>query len=356
MNPTEIAELYQLVNEQGLFATQDYCSTATAVLLIWHYITTFDQEVHLFWKWRPTGACILFLANRYLTLVVSVFNSPWWSLATTYDGCVTVFILEYSQYIIWGVFSCLRVYALSRKKSWAALVLMLSFTPVISNGIPLRFMHIFADPVGGCSSTVDISTSLSLGRKLDVLSRVCLVLSDFIAVIITWSVTYRYREHKQILGMTSSFSSVLYRDGSIYFLVLTVLNILHLLFSMLSVGYTHFPPLHRANALGMELASADSSQDRGSLLVRFIEPLTAILISRFLIDLQEAATSPLSVWMSNSSMSAIGFVPYDADLSDSGCDDEHAESAGIGPGRIVLEEKMSRTRSALSLHEGPGDV
>lgn len=37
---------------------------------------TFDKEVTFSWKWRPSGACVLFLVNRYLTLLDVIFYSP----------------------------------------------------------------------------------------------------------------------------------------------------------------------------------------------------------------------------------------------------------------------------------------
>lgn len=51
---------------------------------MWHYLLTFDKEVAYFWRRRPNGACMLFLANRYLTIIVSIYDTPWWSLSTAY--------------------------------------------------------------------------------------------------------------------------------------------------------------------------------------------------------------------------------------------------------------------------------
>ncbi|TFK91440.1 hypothetical protein K466DRAFT_660053 [Polyporus arcularius HHB13444] len=64
-----------------------------------------------------------------------------------------------------------------------------------------------------------------------------------------------------------SLSDVLFNDGTIYFIVLFALNILHLVLTL--------------------TALAVSGGDGASYVTIFTTPLTAILISRFLLDLQE---------------------------------------------------------------------
>ena len=49
--------------------------TRFAVLYFYEFIITFDTEVILFWHGRRlTGAVVLFAMNRYLTLVVLMFQ------------------------------------------------------------------------------------------------------------------------------------------------------------------------------------------------------------------------------------------------------------------------------------------
>lgn len=50
------------------------------VLLMWHYLLTIDKEVAFFWRRRFSGVCALFLANRYIILVVIIYQSPWWNV------------------------------------------------------------------------------------------------------------------------------------------------------------------------------------------------------------------------------------------------------------------------------------
>lgn len=51
-----------------------------AVLLMWHYLITFDKEFAFFWRQRFSGASALFFANRYLTLTIAIYGAPFWRL------------------------------------------------------------------------------------------------------------------------------------------------------------------------------------------------------------------------------------------------------------------------------------
>ena len=42
--------------------------------LVYDYLITFPLEVQLFWRGNRTGACLLFFANRYLTLFNFIFS------------------------------------------------------------------------------------------------------------------------------------------------------------------------------------------------------------------------------------------------------------------------------------------
>lgn len=54
------------------------------VLLLWHYVLTFDKEVTFFWGRVFSGPSALFFANRYLTLAVALYDAPLWSYSTVY--------------------------------------------------------------------------------------------------------------------------------------------------------------------------------------------------------------------------------------------------------------------------------
>ncbi|KAI0758142.1 hypothetical protein C8Q74DRAFT_1303348 [Fomes fomentarius] len=43
-------------------------------LLAYDYIITFDREIELFWKRKRSLSSVLFLFNRYLSLVASILS------------------------------------------------------------------------------------------------------------------------------------------------------------------------------------------------------------------------------------------------------------------------------------------
>ena len=47
---------------------------ALPVLILYEHLITADREIDLFWKPKFSGAAALFLTNRYLILVYSVFG------------------------------------------------------------------------------------------------------------------------------------------------------------------------------------------------------------------------------------------------------------------------------------------
>ena len=57
--------------------TESYVCThylTTSVLIFFEYLLIFDQEVRLFWGKKLTGAVALFFANRYTTIVYTIYS------------------------------------------------------------------------------------------------------------------------------------------------------------------------------------------------------------------------------------------------------------------------------------------
>ncbi|KAI0707182.1 hypothetical protein C8Q76DRAFT_860360 [Earliella scabrosa] len=202
----------QLVDIAQSILLQNYFSAAAVVLIFYEYAITFNKEVELFWRRKITLASVLFLVNRYVPLAVNVLYSPYPGAPSTHQ-CVE-----------------------------------------------------------GCAALLYIAEMLSIFQylpwALTIITRTCLITCDLLVIGITWKATFALnRELKGIAISRMGFSGVLFRDGVIYFIVLLILNVLHLTFSLLS--------------------SSDFEKKRSSLFT-LLEPMNAILISRFLLNLQEA--------------------------------------------------------------------
>ncbi|TFK89490.1 hypothetical protein K466DRAFT_486714, partial [Polyporus arcularius HHB13444] len=202
-------------------------------LLIYEYVITLRREVDFFWKRKLTGASVLFFLNRYLPLVVNAVSFV--GLAPLSD-----------KYIPWGAFSALRVFALSGR-SWplAILVFVLAFMPFAINCYTYTFLASINDPV--------IAVTIA--------SRTSLIASDLLVIITTLVVTHSaVRLHGEGRIISHSFAGTLLRD------VLLILNALHLTFTMLPI--------------------VDASLAPVSYMTLFTEPITAVLVSRFMLNLQ----------------------------------------------------------------------
>ncbi|RPD57188.1 hypothetical protein L226DRAFT_614396 [Lentinus tigrinus ALCF2SS1-7] len=197
-------------------------------------------------------AQLLFFANKWISMVFAIMG---------FIACTLIAILSTAigivQFIPGAVFSALRIYVLSRSKLLAIFVLLLSLAPVGANlayyGYRLRGEY-------SCKSDTVV-----------IISRVPLVVADSLLIFTTWA-ALRSRDRKGLVAAALQpgwypITHVLLRDGSIYFIVLLVLNLLHLVLSATSLV---------------------SNNTDGSLMTIFTAPITAILISHFLLDLQEA--------------------------------------------------------------------
>ncbi|RPD73086.1 hypothetical protein L226DRAFT_536590 [Lentinus tigrinus ALCF2SS1-7] len=256
----------------------DCCWYAGAVLVVYDCVITFGQEVDLFWKRRLTGASVLFILTRYLALL-TIFMGMLEYVPTTDSSCTMVVkaqaAFEYMQYLPWAVFSGLRVFALS-DQNWllSGLVMLLSLVPFgINVGQYAYGLTGEVDPLFGCSAVLPITDKFA--RKITISSRTCLIASDALVIAITWFAMLRCRDRfGEMTWHSTSLTTILARDGTIYFILLLILNTLHLTFTMLSI-HAAFEPL--------------------SYFSDFTEPVTTVLISRFLLDLQSANQRALKV-------------------------------------------------------------
>ncbi|KAI0351316.1 hypothetical protein OH77DRAFT_1524200 [Trametes cingulata] len=106
-------------------------------------------------------------------------------------------------------------------------------------------------------------------------SRTCLMTADVIVILVTIFATNATRKLEQGIHARRSFAQTLLRDGSIYFVTLLILNALHLTFTMLPLS--------------------DDSLSSVSFVTLFTEPITAVLVSRFLLNLQGVNSSTAEV-------------------------------------------------------------
>ncbi|KAJ8489978.1 hypothetical protein ONZ51_g2582 [Trametes cubensis] len=251
------------------------CSGFSAVaLLLFHNLVTLEEVVYHLRKPKLTGSTVLFLANQYLPLAVALYFAWGWSGDATICKREQILgtVLEALQYIPWAVFSALRLYALQRNVYWASIVFLFSLSPLIFNFANrdavvghLHGSHLWLLSAIYCSCSLAIFLCVVV-----ILIRLPTILADIIVIIATWTTQYSSHRLAQTVRTQPALSTVALRDGVVYFILLLVLNTCRMVFDTL------------------QLYTIDDG-DCGSILAQYVEPLTAVLVSYFLINLRQAA-------------------------------------------------------------------
>ncbi|KAJ3543694.1 hypothetical protein NM688_g5831 [Phlebia brevispora] len=267
-------------------------SIASLALVAYEYIITFQDEVSIFWFSKWTAGKALFLATRYLMILSLAFEvvipTPTWKRS------VQLILNEiFVQALVFCVaaFSSLRGFALcDRNIALALLVLICNMIPIIINlYIGISAEHISAPEdsiVPRCqtwptSSPESLFMYVSISRKslfkaadrrhsLSIFSRLGPICGDLLTIVITWIKTYRPVRQSLESGVRFPMAIILFRDGTIYFLVILILNLVILVIDVI----TH-ADLQPANITNYDLA------------MPLTYSLTPILICRFLLNLRE---------------------------------------------------------------------
>ncbi|KAI0676158.1 hypothetical protein C8Q78DRAFT_1008323 [Trametes maxima] len=301
------SEIALLIAYYDSIFVENCCGFASISYLLYEYFVTFDLEVAYFWGRKVTGATVLFFCNRYLPLIVNVVSLVGLAPLTARGCDVMVHLspmLDILQYIPWAIFAGLRVFALGGRHWLLPLVvLLLSLVPV---GINLYFyttLRSINDPIFGCEASRDIPPALA--RRNTIASRSCLMAADLLVILMTWHAMHGSRKlNREVLGRPS-FAETLLRDGTIYFVwvlaslvredyrltslrTLLILNALHLTFTLLPLINGSLSPV--------------------SYVTLFTEPITAVLVSRFLLNLQAVNQRAVDV---NSTMLHGGTIDFE---------------------------------------------
>ncbi|TFK94810.1 hypothetical protein K466DRAFT_475515 [Polyporus arcularius HHB13444] len=265
---------------QCKFALDTITLCLDVVLLIYDAFITFDREVACFWTAKRTGGSLLFFANKWISVSAHVMDLVELAAMTLdFPSCSSFLVVGYAllilQFVPGAVFSALRAYVFSRSKFLGMLVLALSLAPAGANLVLYGYQFSGENfPPFGCLRTGD----LTVGHRpyalthtdpqnctVVILSRAPLIVADILLIYITWTklrscaALTDIRQSKRL-----SLSDILFRGGIILF----ILNVLH---------------------LGLSLtALAGTSNSGASVVTVFTAPITSILISRFLLELQEA--------------------------------------------------------------------
>ncbi|KAI0704179.1 hypothetical protein C8T65DRAFT_784957, partial [Cerioporus squamosus] len=205
------------------------------VVLIFDSFITFDQDVACFWNTKWTGASLLFFTNRWISITVYVMTLC--GMTVDVRSCSSfgqaTYAISILQFVPGAVFSALRAFVLSRSKPIGFIVLALSLVPVGANLVKYG-QHLSGEnfPPFGCLETDSISVALNFRTTVVIISRVPLIAADTLLIYITWTKLSSWAALRDIrTSKRLSLSDILFHGGTIYFIVLFALNVLHLAFT-----------------------------------------------------------------------------------------------------------------------------
>ncbi|KAI0659907.1 hypothetical protein C8Q70DRAFT_1053716 [Cubamyces menziesii] len=217
----------EVISDVYYFTVDNICEVAGIALLTYDYLLTFSGEIQFVWSRKFSGATVVFVLNRYVTLfskIVLPISTFWWPNQTD------------QRLVAHGEKSLINTFNLSH----------------------LRF-H-------GLSTVVEKEATLtqrSGGDVISIVTHTCAIGADLLVIVLTWIKTYQMKKEASVLGSGAAFSSLILRDGTLYFGTMLVLNVVHLIV----------------------LQSTDTLDP----LPIFVDVFTSILISRFMINLRQVA-------------------------------------------------------------------
>ncbi|KAI0786250.1 hypothetical protein C8Q75DRAFT_772935 [Abortiporus biennis] len=263
------------LNSSYVFNGYIYLVFSSITLLLYDIALTFDQEVEYIWKRKFNLASYVFILNRYLgalgacmgILVNSVLHGSDINCIVANDVWLIMNVLTL---ITTYVFFIIRIWAI-----WNWFTLIMLIPPAIScfaafTGLlaMTRFSFVTEDAImiyGGCHWWWN-GTEATL-KSLAIILQITTLWSGAIVVVATFAKTFGTWKAAKQVGIRSPITSLIIRDGSIYSLVLFL--------SIIPDIVIDFHKMFGVNVVG-------------SLGLTF----ATISISRFILDLRSAVTTP----------------------------------------------------------------
>ncbi|KAL1937371.1 hypothetical protein VTO73DRAFT_13777 [Trametes versicolor] len=252
-----------------LSRTIDTIYVVIPVLLAYDALLCMEKEVQYVW-WSPKAerklSRLLYIYNRYMSIIWNTLTLG--LLGNTSDTRHVFVFADVLAMLGPAAFTTLRVYAISeRNKVLTGVVLLLSLGPFIVNACTLYQNVTINYPQPSVACTIWPKLITKFGR-LTVIARTCLILADLLAIIITWRHTHTARRTSSDNPQRSSMEQILWDNGNIYFCTLVSLNIANMVLVTLSLTTQSLP-------------------NDAFYVINFIDPISSILNSRFLLALYE---------------------------------------------------------------------
>lgn len=235
-------------------------------------LLSFSRELQCIWQRKFSGVTALYVLIRYGTIIdlgLQVFVFFW--LPSAVHSCVSTAIVAYVLDVICmfavAAFNCLRVWAICPNR-WFPITLVFAlsmFTPIMNiyrYSRPQAFSLISSGPLASCVDE-------SLGPTylwLPVITRAISVAADIAVLTFTLLETRAIFKTSLQLHTDTNVTTILFRNGSLQFFVLLILNAITMTLDILSIAAT--------------------AGDTVTTFIFINEGLASVLLSRFLLDLR----------------------------------------------------------------------
>ncbi|KAF9808594.1 hypothetical protein IEO21_07810 [Rhodonia placenta] len=269
--------------------------TTLSALLIYHVALNLPHDVRRLWGRRSIAT--LLSAINWLAITGTIITLMPLPQSTTQVGSIYLIIYptrcasytyayEVGFFVNTAIFplvAALRVHAVSgRNWRWVFPVWLLGMVPVSTNTWRLTQETLVVIPQLGCTTSVSMSkavfnmyvTCIVFANIVDIITRASVVISDILVVAATWSyISHTSSVKAQLVRdmwtTRPNLTTVMFRDGTLYFLIISLLNLGDLIVTIITVSSVWRYLLTESNLACYRMSS--------------------ILISRFLICIREAA-------------------------------------------------------------------
>ncbi|OCH94034.1 hypothetical protein OBBRIDRAFT_748553 [Obba rivulosa] len=321
MAPTQtiIAELAQEL-------VAEYCNLATAVIILYEYLSTFSAEVELIWRRGLANfTAVLFLINRYNSLLQSALI-----LVPFHVSCKPLMIVidvgNLISFFVWASFSALRVYSVdNRNILLATITLSLGIVPFGTN-LYQFIMQVTTSYMVGGKCTYSWNLPHLWINVVSIITRMSISLCDSIVLYATLSKTYSLWAAPRSSHAKASLLTLLVRDGSLCYRFLLLMNCVQMAFRITNT-FQNFSI--------------------------FTVPLSSIITSRFILELRGiyyASGRPSFLEKQYSALSCLSTVDFASNI---GGDDimTHRSRESKIPARRTRGEESDQLEEVMSVTE-----
>lgn len=255
------ADFAEFVDLLQTLQTEFYIQFGLTALVVYEYLLTFQDEVRMIWRRKWTAATVLFMMNRYLLIASIILQAlpstpeSWCTVIPRITDGAALLLL-----IVFALFSALRVYAMWDRNIFLFLLVILpNLVPVGTNFFAAVVFRpvLVGPPLGQCM--LDDPVPPKTDEMLVHATRISVIIADALVLVLTWVKTFHTVREAARLKMKVDVTTMLLRDGTIYFFVLLAINI----------------------------AIIATASTTASYISPFLTNLTPVLISRFMLNLRE---------------------------------------------------------------------